>query len=210
MIEQLLAIFEQLGYTGILILMLLESTVFPVPSELVMIPAGVLAAQGRMNPYLAVFMGVLGSLLGALINYWIGSKLGKPVLDRYGKYILLPPHRLARVESFFLRHGEISTFTGRLLLGVRHLISIPAGLARMSLTRFVGFTVLGSGIWVSILVVLGYVAGRELERVTDAEIKALWERYSTQITVGLILFCVIVIAAYILWHRRRRRTDTER
>jgi membrane protein DedA with SNARE-associated domain len=80
----------------------------------------------------------------------------------------------------------------------------------MSLTRFVGFTVLGSGIWVSILVVLGYVAGRELERVTDAEIKALWERYSTQITVGLILFCVIVIAAYILWHRRRRRTDTER
>ncbi len=209
MIENLLALFEQLGYSGILILMLLESTVFPVPSELVMIPAGVLAAQGRMNPFLAVFMGILGSLLGALINYWIGCRLGKPVLDKYGKYILLPPHRMARVEKFFLKHGEISTFTGRLLLGVRHLISIPAGLARMSLTRFIGFTVLGSGIWVSVLVVLGYVAGRELDQVTDAEIKALWKQYSTPITVGLILFCLLVIAAYILWHRHRRDAESK-
>lgn len=209
MIENLLALFEQLGYTGILILMLLESTVFPIPSELVMIPAGVLAAQGRMNPYLAVFMGVLGSLLGALINYWVGCKLGKPVLDRYGKYVLLPPHRLSRVEKFFLRHGEISTFTGRLILGIRHLISIPAGLARMNLGRFIFFTVLGSGIWVSILTILGYFAGKELEQVTDAEIKALWGEYSTPITVGLILFCGLLILAYILWHRRHRKGESE-
>jgi membrane protein DedA with SNARE-associated domain len=209
MIESLLALFEQLGYTGILLLMLLESTVFPVPSELVMIPAGVLAAQGRMDPFVAVFMGIVGSLLGAMINYWVGFKLGKPVLDKYGKYVLLPPHRMARVEKFFLKHGEISTFTGRLLLGVRHLISIPAGLAHMNLTRFVGFTVLGSGIWVSVLVALGYFAGRELDQVTDAEIKALWGRYSTPITIGLILFCLVVIAAYIFWHRHRRRADSE-
>jgi membrane protein DedA with SNARE-associated domain len=208
MIENMLELFAQLGYSGILILMLLESTVFPIPSELVMIPAGVLAAQGRMNPFLAVFMGILGSLLGALINYWVGRKLGKPVLDRYGKYVLLPPHRMARVERFFLRHGEISTFTGRLILGVRHLISIPAGLARMNLGRFVFFTIAGSGIWVSILTVLGYIAGRELERVTTAEVKALWAKYSTPITVGLILFCGLVILAYILWRRHHHKTTS--
>lgn len=209
MIEDLLGLFAQLGYGGILILMLLESTVFPIPSELVMIPAGVLAAQGRMNPYLAVLMGVLGSLLGALINYWVGYRLGKPVLNKYGKYVLLPPHRMARVERFFLKHGEISTFTGRLILGIRHLISIPAGLARMNLGRFIFFTVLGSGIWVIILTALGYFAGKELERVTSAEIQALWGRYSTPITVGLILFCGLIILTYILWRRHCRKTESE-
>lgn len=210
MIENLLALFENLGYSGIVILMLLESTVVPVPSELVMIPAGVLAAQGRMDPWLATFMGILGSCLGALINYWIGCRLGKPVLNKYGRYLLLPPHRLERVERFFLKHGEISTFTGRLILGIRHLISIPAGLARMNLGRFLFFTAIGSGIWTGVLVLIGYFAGRELESVSDAAVKALWAKYSTPITIGLVIFCVLVIGGYILWHRRREKAAAAR
>ncbi len=210
MIENLLALFENLGYSGIVILMLLESTVVPIPSELVMIPAGVLAAQGRMNPWLATFMGILGSCLGALINYWIGYRLGKPVLNKYGRYLLLPPHRLERVERFFCKHGEISTFTGRLILGIRHLISIPAGLARMNLGRFLFFTAVGSGIWTGVLVLLGYFAGRELESVSETAIKALWAKYSTPITIGLVIFCVLVIGGYILWHRRREKAATGR
>jgi len=206
MVESFLNLFEQIGYGGIIFLMLLESTVFPVPSEVVMIPAGVLAAQGRMNPWLAIIMGILGSWLGALTNYYVAIWLGKPVLNKYGRYMFLPPHRLAAVERFFLRHGEISTFTGRLIPGIRHLISIPAGLARMDLTRFLFFTGLGAGIWVSILVGIGYFAGRELEKISSETITQLWNRYSLAITLGLVLFCVVTIGGYILWHRHHRRT----
>lgn len=204
MVESVLDIAQKLGYGGIVFLMFLESTVVPIPSEVVMIPAGVLAAQGRMNPWVAIVMGIVGSWLGALTNYYIAMLLGKPFFDRYGRYLLLPPHRLDRVERFFLQHGEISTFTGRLIPGIRHLISLPAGLARMSILRFLLFTGLGSGIWVAILVWIGYLAGKELERISAEAVKELWSRYSTPVTLGLALFCLVIIVAYIIWHRRRR------
>lgn len=204
MVETVLDIAQKLGYGGIVFLMFLESTVVPIPSEIVMIPAGVLAAQSRMNPWIAIAMGIVGSWLGALTNYYIAMWLGKPFLDRYGRYLLLPPHRLEKVERFFLRHGEVSTFTGRLIPGIRHLISLPAGLARMNILRFLIFTGLGAGIWVTILVWLGYWAGKELEQISAETIKELWGRYSTPVTVGLVLFCLVTITAYIIWHRRKR------
>jgi membrane protein DedA with SNARE-associated domain len=208
-VEQILTFFDRLGYGGILFFMTLESSFLPVPSELVMIPAGVLAAQGRMDPWVAIIMGIIGSWCGALINYFLSSWLGRPVLYRYGKYVLLPSHRLDKVEQFFLKHGEISTFTGRLIPAVRHLISIPAGLSRMNMGRFLLFTGLGAGLWVAVLVWVGYIAGRELKDVTTESIKQLWHQYSTPITVGLILFCAVLITLYILWYRRRHRKNSE-
>ena len=139
-IQWLIETVSALGYPGIVLLMFIESSFLPLPSELVMPPAGYLAAQGRMDAAAAILAGTIGSILGALFNYWFAVVVGEPFLRRYGKYVLLRPHHLDRAEAFFARHGEISTFVGRLLPVVRHLISIPAGMARMRLARFVAFT----------------------------------------------------------------------
>src|SRR3990172_1221937 len=125
-----------MGYPGIFLLMAMESSVIPVPSELVMPPAGYLAQQGKMNPYWAVFWGTVGSLAGAYANYFAAHHLGRPLVLRYGRYVGIGEHKFAKVERFFLEHGEISTFVGRLFPVVRHLISIPAGLAGMNHLRF--------------------------------------------------------------------------
>ena len=147
------------GYPGIFLMMALESSFFPFPSEVVMIPAGYLAYKGEMNLLLAILSGISGSLAGALFNYWLAIKFGRPFLLRYGKYVLFKEHSLQRMEDFFARHGHISTFTGRLIPAVRQYISLPAGLARMNLAVFSFYTGLGAGIWVTILALLGYTLG---------------------------------------------------
>ena len=208
MVESFLNLFEQLGYGGIVLLMALESSFFPFPSEVVMIPAGVLAAQGRMDPWVAILMGILGSWLGALLNYYIAVWFGRPALNKYGKYVFMPPHRLDKVEHFFAEHGEISTFTGRLIPAVRQYISFPAGLSRMNLFRFMLFTGLGAGLWVTILTWIGYAAGTQLDKITSESIAQLWHQYAIEITLGLLLFCAVLIGAYILWYRHRKRLRT--
>ena len=155
------------GYPGIFLLMALESSFFPFPSEVVMIPAGYLAYKGEMNLVLAILSGIGGSLFGALFNYWLALKLGRPFLLRYGKYVLFKEHSLQRMEDFFARHGHISTFTGRLIPAVRQYISLPAGLARMNLAVFSFYTALGAGIWVTILAVLGYSLGHNEAAIRD-------------------------------------------
>ncbi len=204
MVEYLLEIFLTMGYTGIVVFMLLESSFFPFPSEIVMIPAGVLAAQGHMDPWIATSMGIFGSLLGALLNYYLAVWMGKPLLHKYGKYLLMKPERLEKMEKFFYRHGEISTFTGRLIPGVRQYISFPAGLSRMHIGKFLFFTGLGAGIWVCILVWIGFVAGKQLEHIDAESVKALWKQYSTEISLGLLGFCIVLIALYILWQKRKK------
>ena len=183
----------QMGYLGILILMTLESSLFPVPSELVVPPAGYLAAQDQMNIWIVIFCGTLGSLLGALFNYALAYYLGRPWLLKYGRYFLLPPDKFARVERFFLKHGEISTFTGRLVIVVRHLISLPAGLARMDLKRFCLFTVLGSSLWVAVLAWIGYFVG------SNAELMRL---YYKEVCLALAVGMGLILAAYIFWQKR--------
>ncbi len=111
-----------MGYPGLFLLMAMESSLVPVPSELVMPPAGYLAHQGLMNPWIAIASGTVGSLAGAYANYYGARYLGRPLILRYGKYLMIPPAKFQKVERFFLRHGEISTFIGRLLPVVRHLI----------------------------------------------------------------------------------------
>ncbi len=207
-IESVLTIAQRLGYPGIIIFMALESSFFPFPSEIIMIPAGVLAAQGHMDPWVAIMLGIIGSWAGALVNYYLAVWMGKPLLHRYGKYMLLPEHRLEKMESFFFRHGEISTFTGRLIPGVRQYISFPAGLARMNLFRFLLFTGLGAGIWVAILVWIGYIAGAQLDNISYEAIDDLWHHYKWQITLGLLVFCGLLITVYVFFHRRQRAATT--
>src|SRR5512135_3147678 len=121
------------GYTGIFILMALESTVLPIPSELVLIPAGYLAHQGHMSFGLIVLTSTVGCLVGASINYAVALWVGRPFLERWGRYFFVRPELLHKTDNFFDRHGAVSTFTGRLIPGIRHLISLPAGVTRMHL-----------------------------------------------------------------------------
>ncbi|HQQ09933.1 MAG TPA: DedA family protein, partial [Synergistales bacterium] len=149
----------RMGYTGVLALMFLESSFFPFPSEVVVPPAGYLASQGQMNLFLVIAAGIAGSILGAIFNYWISLTFGRPFFRKFGKYFLVSEKALDRADEFFAKHGHISTFIGRLLPGIRQLISLPAGLARMNIPLFLFFTTLGSGIWVVILAYVGYWVG---------------------------------------------------
>lgn len=172
-----------LGYIGIFIMMFLESTVFPIPSEVVMIPAGYLAHKGEMNIYIVIILGALGSLCGALFNYYFALKFGRTFLMKYGKYFFVSQETIEKTEVFFKDHGHISTFSGRLIPGLRHYISLPAGLARMNLFVFCLYTTLGATIWVIILTILGYYIG-------DNE--ALVKEYLRYLIIGLLIFLVLL------------------
>lgn len=191
---------SSLGYTGIVVLMAIESSFIPLPSEIVMPPAGYLAAQGRMDPTLAVLAGTLGSLVGALFNYWFAIVVGEPFLRRYGRYFLVSGEHLDRAEAFFARHGEISTFVGRLVPVVRQLISIPAGMARVALGRFVIFTSLGASIWCAVLVYIGWLVGRHESALVEGVVKA----YSTRAFLYMLPVLILLVAGYVVWYRRRR------
>jgi membrane protein DedA with SNARE-associated domain len=184
-----------LGYFGIFAMMFLESSFFPFPSEVVMIPAGYLAFKGEMNFFVAVACGILGSLTGALFNYYLALKLGRPFLQRYGKYVLLKEESLQKMEAFFAAHGHISTFTGRLLPAVRQYISLPAGLARMNLLVFSTYTSLGAGIWVAILALLGYFIGHN---------QALISEYLRLITIALVVMLTIIVIFYVRIKLRKK------
>ena len=186
----------QLGYAGIFIMMFLESSFFPFPSEVVMIPAGYLAYKGEMNMYLVILFGILGSLAGALFNYYLALKLGRRFLMRYGKYILISEDTILKMEDFFNKHGHISTFFGRLIPVVRQYISLPAGLSRMNLFVFSVFTSLGAGIWVVILAFLGYYLGGNEELIKE---------YLHQIIIALLVLIVVFSYLYYKFTKRKNR-----
>lgn len=194
LVQWLLDTVGSLGYPGIFLLMAMESSIIPVPSELVMPPAGYLAFQGKMSMTVAILCGTLGSLAGAYANYFASHYLGRPLIIKYGRYVLIPPEKFERVERFFLRHGEISTFIGRLLPVVRHLISIPAGLSGMNHLRFSLYTLLGAGIWCAILTGIGYAIGENQQLIV---------RYSHQALLWVVMFSIALISAYV-WRQRRR------
>jgi len=199
-IQWIVETVSALGYPGIVVLMFIESSFIPLPSELVMPPAGYLVAQGRMDPILAVLAGTVGSIGGALFNYWFAVTVGEPFLRRYGKYVLVREHHLDRTEAYFARHGEISTFVGRLLPVLRHLISIPAGMARMPLGRFVAFTALGASIWCAVLVYIGWFLGRHEATLVEGVVKA----YSTRALLYMLPVLILIVVGYVVWHRGRR------
>lgn len=213
-IDWIVGIVGQWGYFGIVMMMFLESSCFPFPSEVVMIPAGYLASPAylasatytpghEMNLWIAIGMGILGSWLGALFNYYLALGLGRPLLLKWGRYLLISEKNFKKGETFFQHHGEVSTFTGRLIPVIRQYISLPAGLARMHLGHFLFWTGLGAGIWVAILTGIGYVAG---------ENRDLIEKYSREGTILTLAGCVVVVLSYGMIHRRRkaRRSRAEK
>lgn len=195
LIDWLVATIGAMGYPGIFILMAMESSVFPVPSELVMPPAGYLANRGEINIWFAILTGTLGSLVGAYANYYAAHWLGRPLILKYGKYVWITEEKFAKVEIFFHKHGEISTFIGRLLPVVRHLISLPAGLAGMHHGKFAFYTTAGAFFWVTILTWIGYFIGQNQELIM---------RYSHQALIWVIIFSVALVAVYVRRHKRKQ------
>lgn len=198
LITWLVTTIGALGYPGIFLLMAMESSVIPIPSELVMPPAGYLAQQGQMHMVIVILCGTAGSLVGAYVNYFAAHYLGKPLLLKYGKYVWITEEKFARVERYFRDHGEISTFIARLLPVVRHLISLPAGLAGMNHFKFSLYTLLGAGLWVTVLTFIGYFIGAERELIMQ---------YSHQALIGAVVLSAAIITVYVWNHRRKNQKD---
>ncbi|MBT4135828.1 DedA family protein [archaeon] len=200
LIEFLVTIISSLGYLGIFIGMTIESSFLPFPSELILPPAGVLISRGEMSWILVLISAVLGSILGALINYFLALTLGRRainhLLSKYEKILFfLDEDKLAKSDYFFKKHGEITTFIGRLVPGIRQLISIPAGFAKMNLKRFIFFTTLGAGIWSFILIYLGYLYGDNIDVI---------KQNANTILLFLLPVILLSILIYLLMHKKKK------
>jgi len=193
-INWLVSTISSLGYIGIFLLMAMESSVIPIPSEVVMPPAGFLAQQGKMDMSLVILSGTLGSLVGAYANYFAARFLGRPLLLKYGRYVWITEEHFSHVENYFKQHGEISTFIGRLLPVVRHLISLPAGLAGMNHLKFTAYTLLGAALWVSVLSWIGFFIGQNEDLIA---------RYAHEAVIDVIAFSAVLVAFYVWLHKRK-------
>ena len=188
------------GYFGIFILMAIESSIFPLPSEIVLIPAGVALAQAKMSFFPLLIASILGSVVGALFNYYLALFLGRSVteafISKYGRAFCLRKETLRKSDEFFKNHGEIATFLGRLVLGVRHLISLPAGFSRMHIGKFCIYTALGAGIWSAVLIGVGYFFGNNLSFVQE---------HLSLIAVSFLAFSLIVLIIYLLYRKKKAK-----
>jgi len=198
-INWVLGITHGLGYLGIVVLMAIESSFLPLPSEVIIPPAAWLASTGQFNIFLIVIFGVIGSVIGASINYVISMWLGRLVIyklsdHKVAHFFRINRHQVEKAEAFFLKDANYSTFIGRLIPVIRHLISIPAGFSKMPFGKFIIFTFLGSLVWVSILAALGYFAGAN---------QALLASYFTEIKWGLLIIGAIWL--YFTFIRKRKK-----
>ena len=216
MIDYLIPFLERMAIFGVtwgpllvLFFMTVESSFIPFPSEIVMIPAGFMAARGEFYPgdpgfgalVLAVACGIAGSVIGAWLNYVLSLKLGRPFLHRWGKYFFLASDKLERAESLFREYGEITTFVCRLIPVVRQLISIPAGISRMRFMRFSFFTAAGAGLWVILLTALGYWFGTTTEGMSYGQLVHAAKARLQQHLLWILLGCAVLMAVYVYIHR---------
>ncbi len=193
---------DNLNYGTITLLMAIESSFIPFPSELVVPPAAYKALQpgSGLNIALIVFFATLGALIGAYINYYLAKILGRPIIykfadSRLGHFLLLDVEKVEKAENYFREHGAISTFVGRLITVIRQLISIPAGLAKMKLAPFTLYTFLGAAIWNCVLALLGYFAHGQ---------KDIIEKYNSELAIALLGFGVLFIG-YMVWNAVKKR-----
>lgn len=200
-----MSIFGQLNYVNITILMAIESSFIPFPSEIVIPPAAFLASQGKLNVILVVLSGVLGSLLGAIFNYYFAYFLGRPVIykfanSKFGKMLLLSENSIKKSEEYFNKNGAVSTLIGRLIPGIRQLVSLPAGLAKMSIPSFLFFTFIGSLLWTSILAILGYFIGAN---------KDLLIKYYKEISIALLILGTITLAIILIIKNKKKNRPSK-
>lgn len=203
-INWILTMTQGLGYSGIIVLMAIESSFLPLPSELIIPPAAYLASQGKMNLVLIIITGTLGSVLGATINYLLSRSLGRLLIYKlaaksWARWFLITPEKISQAEQYFLSNSRSATFFGRLIPVVRHLVSIPAGFSKMAYGSFVGYTAAGAFIWVSILTGLGYFIGSN---------QALLERYYREISWGLLILGIIWIVGKV--YNKRKKVNTQK
>jgi membrane protein DedA with SNARE-associated domain len=194
----LLAFSSKMGYFGVAFLMTIESSFVPFPSEVVILPAAYLSQQGEMNIIFVILAGIFGSLLGATINYILAFTLGRKVVyslanSKFAKILLISERKIIKAEQYFLKYGNIATFVGRLVPAIRQLISIPAGFSKMNFKKFIFYTFLGSGIWTTILGILGYAFGAN---------KELLHKYYGEISVFFIVIAVIFIL-FLMFKRNK-------
>ena len=202
----------QLDYCNITLLMLLESTVVPVPSELVVAPAAYMAAGGQLSVVLVVLFATIGADIGASINYFAARYVGRPLVYKFansklGHICLLNEEKVKKSEAYFDKHGVAATLTGRLIPGIRHLISLPAGLTKMNYWKFLLYTTIGAGAWHTILAAMGWYLH---SIVPQGKLDETIERYNTYIIGGIIAIVAIVIAVFVIKHKRHRKhTDAD-
>ncbi len=206
-------LLNNLNYPTILLLMLLESTVIPVPSELVVAPAAYHAASGELNVILVVLFATIGADLGASINYFVALYVGRPVIykfanSKWGKLCLLNQQKVEKSERYFDNHGIVATLTGRLIPGIRHLISIPAGLARMNYWKFLLYTTIGAGLWHAILAAMGWYLSTF---VPENELESTIEKYNHYIVaaiVGIVVLAVIYfVVKSVIKHKKDKKDE---
>ena len=201
-----------LNYGTIFVLMLLESTVIPVPSELVVAPAAYHAAGGNLDIWLVILFSALGADVGATINYLAGWYLGRPIIykfanSKWGHLCLLNQEKVEKSERYFEKHGMVATITGRLLPDIRHLISIPAGLSRMNYWKFLLYTTIGAGAWHSILALLGHYMHAF---VPEEQLNEKILEYGEYIKFGLIILVIIACLYFLLkWYLKKKKADNK-
>ena len=200
----IVATISLLGYSGIVLLMAIESACIPLPSEIIMPFAGYLVSTGQMNLWLVAIAGAFGCVLGSLVAYWVGMYGGRPLIEKYGRYILLSSHDLDMADRWFAKRGEVIVFVSRLLPGIRTFIAFPAGVARMNLKRFVIYTFAGSLPWCLGLAYVGQKLGEKWNK--DDTLKTWFHRFDF-----LILIAGLLLAGWWIWrhigHLRKEKAD---
>jgi membrane protein DedA with SNARE-associated domain len=195
LVEFIMSFIAQLGYTGIFFLMILESALIPIPSEIIMPFSGFLSSTGRLDPLLVTLSGSLGNLVGSVLTYYLGIKAGRKFILKYGRYILFKKEHLESTENLFERYGDRISFAGRLLPGIRTYVSLPAGIGKTNFTKFVAYTFAGSLIWNSMLTYVGMSLGSNWKDI---------DKYSTYLDVAALL----AVAVFVIWfvYKTKRKT----
>jgi len=191
-----LSTISTFGYGGIFFLMMLESMVVPVPSELVMPFAGFLIEKGSFTFLFVIVASTLGSIVGSLIFYYIGKTGGHSLVETYGKYVLIDHEDVKKTEEWFNKRGELTIFFGRLIPVVRHLISLIAGIGKMNVKKFTLYTVIGAGLWNTILAYLGFILGQHWNEVNQ---------YSDQISIVIVVLLIVLVLYFAYRHIKKRK-----
>ena len=199
----IVATISLLGYSGIVLLMAIESACIPLPSEIIMPFSGYLVSTGQMNLWLVGIAGAVGCVLGSLVAYWVGSKGGRPLIEKYGRYVLVSPHDLDLADRWFANYGEIIVFVSRLLPAIRTFIAFPAGVARMNLQRFIFYTFAGSLPWCLGLAYVGQKLGEKWNQ--DDTLKTWFHRFD--FVIGIV---GALLAAWWIWrHIKHLRKEKQ-